>query len=128
MSAESVAYAHGARVVYEWRGRQYERVDWDLVVEVCEYLLGYDRRPSPTNTPGLMWRAVQQAVMMWPPVETLREAVMEVLWQWSQLEQLDDPRWSGTATRRLQRARGILEEWEERRHQLVREVREEVGV
>lgn len=125
VSAESVAYTHGARVVFECRGRLFERIDWDLVVEVSEFLLGYDRRPSPTDTPGLMWRAVQEAVMVWPPLETLKEGVLEVLWRWSQLEQLDDPRWCGTATRRLQRARELLEGWEERRLQLVREMREE---
>lgn len=115
VSADTVAAAHGARVGYVWRGQWFQRVEWDLVVIACQYLLGYARRPltGPTGHQQLMlWRSVQKVVLRWPPLESEREAIEEVVWEWS--NDASQGRRTSHApenVRRLQRARGLFEAW-----------------
>jgi hypothetical protein len=109
VSPETVALAHGARVGYVWQGGWIERLDWDLVEWTVQHLLGYSPQVHGHNQPVLR-DALQSVALMWPPLG-FREAVHEVVWRWSCDRRLDATHRVERATRRLRRARGILEEW-----------------
>src|SRR3972149_4163156 len=70
--------------------------------------------PPPPPPPPLR-RAFQHVAMAWPPPASVKTAVLAIIDHWSNDTALDDPSKAAAATRRLQRARAILEEWSQRR-------------
>lgn len=110
---ETVAALRGARPGYVWQGQFVEGVDWDMVEVVVQYLLGYSTQVHGHNQP-ILRDAFQSVALAWPPME-FREAVEEVVWRWSCDVRIDRADVRLKASRRLLRARRILEAWNEGR-------------
>jgi len=115
VSPDAVAVTHGAVIGYVWKGGWLPRLDWDAVMVVVQYLLGYQWRGNPYTLNPPLRRAFQHVAMAWPPPASVKTAVLAIIDHWSNDTALDDPSKAAAATRRLQRARAILEEWSQRR-------------
>ena len=110
---DSVALMHGAIVGYVWKGAFYKRLDWDIVRQSLQYLLGYAMRNGHGQT--IVQRALQRSQLHWPPFEAERDAIHDALANWADDPATNVPNQVAVYTRRLQRARAILEDWSRRR-------------
>ena len=109
-SPDTVAAMHGAVIGYAWKGGWTPRLDWDAVTAAAQFLLGYQWRALHHTSPPLK-RALQHVILGWPPPPSVRHALHAVIDTWARDPALNTDRFAPAATRRLQRARSILESW-----------------
>lgn len=109
VSPDTNATAHGATIAYLKDGFTYARPDWDFMEWAAAELLGYAWRRHMDGCNALR-DALQTVALTWPPLD-FRTALHQVIWLWSTDPRTNDQNTYRTNTRRLHRARAILQQW-----------------